>query len=232
MRRSIGWVVAATLVGHGALSMAAAPDLNGGTWQVINPPQRLLTSQGREPPLLPAAKAVYDQNMAAWRAGDHSFDGSAKCLPPGLPRVLSMPGTLGRFEFLQRPEQIVITYEWNRVWRIVGMRERPEFIAPQYAGRSAGHWEGRTLVIDSTDFVDSTLLDDAGLPHSDALHLIERYTPSGDGQRMTLKLLIDDRKTFRATWETTLMLRHDPLGKIQEDDCLERQDTAWAKAKP
>lgn len=232
--KSSRWLLALASIASlafSAVTLAATPDLNGGTWQAIDSPQALRTTQGKEPPLLPAAKAIYLKNIAARKAGDLSFDGTEKCLPPGLPRMLTMPATLGRFEFLQRPEQIVIGYEWNRVWRIVGMKERPEYIAPGYAGRSQGHWEARTLVIDSTDFVETTLLDNAGLPHSDALHVVERYTPSSDGKQMQLRLRIEDPKTFSAPWETTLNLRHDPAGKIQEDDCLERKDIAWGKDK-
>lgn len=226
-----GLVVGIAIMGLVRMAGASTPDFNGGTWEAVNPPQQLLTTDGKPPPLLADARALYDKNRAARTAGQLTFDDTEKCLPPGFPRVLSTPGGLGRFEFLQRPEQIVITYQWNRAWRIVGMRERPEFVAPLYAGRSLGHWEGQTLVVDSVDFVDSTLLDNAGLPHSDQLHLVERYTLVDGGKRMQLRLRIEDPKTFSRSWETLLTLRHDPRGKIQEDECIERKDLTWARAK-
>lgn len=207
---------------------AAAPNLNGGTWQAINPAQTLMTVDGKPPPLLPDAQAVYEKHRAARKAGDASFDTTEHCLPPGLPRVLYMPGY--SFEFLQRPEQIAIHYQWNRLLRLVDMDiPQPDLIAPTYLGQSVGKWQGDTLVVDSIGFIDTTLLDAAGLPHSDALHVIERYTPSSDGKRMTVRITIEDPKTYVKPWEIKLNLKHNPQGQIQEDMCLQRKHINWGK---
>ena len=213
-----------------SVGAAAEPTLNGGTWQAVDPPQALRTVQGKEPPLLPQARAIYQQNIAARKAGKLDFDGTEKCLAPGIPRLLTM--TPGAFEFLQRPEQIVMTYEWNRLVRVIDMNvPQHEPAGPTYAGQSVGRWEGNTLVIDSVGFNDTTLLDNTGLPHSDQLHVIERYTPSADGKGMTARITVEDPKTFSKPWDTTLTFKHDPKGQIREDVCLERKAINWGRQR-
>ena len=88
-----------------AAQAQAAPDLNGGTWMPVKPPAALRTVDGKLPPMLPASRKVYEQHVTQRRSGDLSFDGMERCLPPGLPRLLTQPQP---FEFLQRPEQIVV----------------------------------------------------------------------------------------------------------------------------
>jgi len=209
----------------GASCAFAVPNLNGGTWQVVDPPQALLTESGQQPPLLPAAKGVYEQHLAARRAGDLSFDGTEHCLPPGVPRLLTMPGS---FEFLQRPEQIIIHYQLDRLLRVIDMNvpQRP-LVGPAYLGQSVGVWNGNTLVIDSIGFMDGTLLDNAGLPHGDALHATEKYRFAADGQSMTADVTIDDPEDYAAPWTTELSFRHDTNGSIPEDVCLARKKIHW-----
>lgn len=207
----------------------AAPDLNGGAWRAIDPPQTLRTVDGKEPPLLPAAKARYKQNVRAGSKGDRSFDVTERCLPPGLPRLSYMPGA---FEFLQRPEQIAILYEWGRLVRLVYMDvPQPELIGPAHLGQSVGRWEAGALVVDSIGFTDMTTLDASGLPHSEALHLTERFEMSADGQLMTVEITIDDPGAYSAPWRAMLRFRRDPAAKIREDFCLERQGIHWGKWK-
>lgn len=104
-------------------------------------------------------------------------------------------------------------------------------IGPTYLGQSVGRWQGRTLIVDSIGFMDTTLLDASGLPHSDALHLTEKYTPSRNGEQMTLRITIDNPKTYAQAWETQLELKRNRHNKIREDNCLERKHIEWGKFK-
>lgn len=210
---------------------AAVPDLNGGIWHSVDAPAAIRTSDGRVPPLLPAAQELYDKNQAALRAGDRSFDDSERCLPPGLPRLLFMPGFA--FEFMQRPEQILIAYQWNRLLRFVDMNvPQRSLVGPSYLGQSVGHWDHGTLVIDTIGFTDDTVLDSVGLPHSDALHLTERYTPSVDGNHMSVRFTIDDPKTYTGPWQSgTLHLRRARGVKLAEDVCVDRKSIRWGQLK-
>jgi hypothetical protein len=206
--------------------VAAEPDLNGGTWRVQDPPAALRTRHGAWPPLRPEARKRYEAHRAQRQRGDLSFDGTERCLPPGLPRLLMQPQP---FEFLQRPEQIVMLYQLQRLMRIIDMPPaKLDPIGPTHLGTSIGHWEQGTLWVETAGFNDQTLLDDAGLPHGTQLKVVERYTPSRDGRTLALRLRIEDPEFYTAPWETQLEFRRDPAGEIAEDVCVERKQlTLW-----
>lgn len=203
--------------------MAGTPDLNG-IWKPIDPPSTLRTTDGTLPPLLPADKAVYERHVAARAAGDLSFDTTDKCLPPGTPRILYM----GPFEIVQQPAQVTMLYQWNRLVRTILMNVPHRAVAfPTYEGQSTGKWVHGDLVVDSIGFRDSTTLDAAGLPHSDALHVTETYKPAADGQHMTVLVKVQDPKSYARPWTTRLELQRDPAGGFPEDVCLERKGIHW-----
>ena len=80
---------------------------------------------------------------------------------------------------VHRPNDILVAYEFASASRIVHMGEHQESPIDTWMGWSNGRWDGDTLVVDVTSFVDQTWFDRAGNYHSDALHVVERYTPLG-----------------------------------------------------
>jgi hypothetical protein len=98
----------------------------------------------------------------------------------------------------------------------------PPSQADAWMGHPVGHWEGDTLVIDVTSLIDQTWFDRAGDYHSDALHVIERYTPiSADALRY--EATIEDPKTFSRTWKISMPLyRHlEKNAQLMEFRCVE-----------
>jgi hypothetical protein len=175
----------------------AGPDLTG-VWSIVTPVAQLKTTEGGAPPLKPEAQAVYDGHRAAAAHGDFSFDTMTRCLPPGLPRLMLMREP---FEILQRDKVIYFVHQVNRLPRRVYLDEKlPTDADPHYLGYSVAHWQGDTLVIESAGFEDGTLLDSTGLPHSDALHLTERYELARDGRHLHASFLIEDPATFTHPW--------------------------------
>jgi hypothetical protein len=180
-----------------AAAAQAAPDLTG-VWSIEKPVAQLKTTDGKAPPLKPEAQTVYDAHRAAAARSDFSFDGTTRCLPPGLPRLMLMREP---FEILQRDKVIYFVHQVNRLPRRVYLDEKlPTDADPHYLGYSVARWEGGTLVIESAGFEDGTLLDSAGLPHSDALHLTERYELAKDGRHLHASFLIEDPATFTRPW--------------------------------
>ena len=221
---------AATAASAATGTVARVPDLNGGTWQVAKPVLQLRDLKGARPPLRPEAQALYEQRSAQRRAGRVDFDGTERCLPPGLPRLLSQPQP---FEFLQRPDQIVILYQLQRLVRVIDTSgAAADVVGPTHLGTSVGRWQGGTLVVESSDFTTQGVLDDAGLPHGGQLRVQERYTPSRDGRSLVLRVRIDDPEYYTAPWESELRYRRDPRGEIAEDVCLERQHLTLWKDRP
>jgi hypothetical protein len=186
---------AMSLMSLGAL--AAPPDLSG-VWFISTHVGALKSVEGQPPPLTPEARKVFDAHRAAAAKGDFSFDGTTHCLPPGLPRLLLMREP---FEILQKPKVIYFVHQLNRLPRRVYLDEAlPTDVDPHYLGYSVAKWDGDALVVESNGFDDSTMLDNAGLPHSESLHLTERYALSGDGKHLHLTLTIEDPKTFTKPW--------------------------------
>jgi hypothetical protein len=198
-------------------ALAAPPDLSG-VWFISTQVEAAKTVDGKAPPLTPAAQAVYDAHRAAAAKGDYSFDGVTHCLPPGLPRLMLMREP---FEILQKPKVIYFVHQLNRLPRRAYLDEPlPTDVDPHYLGYSVAKWDGNALVIDTNGFDDSTLLDNAGLPHSDALHLTERYELSADGMRLHLRYTIDDPKTFTQTWSGQAQYAKRPGFELTENVCV------------
>jgi len=89
-------------------------------------------------------------------------------------------------------------------------------------GNSVGHWEGDTLVIDVTGFNDKTALDTVGHPHSDQLHLIEKFRRSGP-TTIAYEVTVDDPKTFVAPWTQSRTIQLKPGLELMEYVCLENE---------
>ncbi|MDB6013752.1 MAG: hypothetical protein JWL65_6002, partial [Gammaproteobacteria bacterium] len=165
----VGALLAALFVTSNAW---ASPDFSG-VWLVNSKVQELKTDKGEIPPLTAESAPVYSAHVAKWRAGDQSFDPTAKCVSAGIPRMLYLPYP---FEIIQRPKRITYLFQWNYWNRHVDMSGRKlEAPYPLAMGESRGYFEGDELVIDTDGFrADNTLLDSAGIPHSEKLHLTER----------------------------------------------------------
>jgi hypothetical protein len=91
-----------------------------------------------------------------------------------------------------------------------------------WMGWSNGHWEGETLVVDVTGFNDQTWFDRAGNYHSDALHVVERYTPRSPDTLM-YEATIEDPNVFQRPWKISMPLyrRVEPNAQIMEYKCAE-----------
>jgi hypothetical protein len=146
-------------------------------------------------------------------------DPTALCLPPGVPR-LSMLGLYPQ-QIVQTPTQIVILYEYMSVYRVIPLNvPHPDDLLPSYMGRAVGRWEGDTLVVDVVGFNDKTWVAGAGTFHSDALHVVERFTRV-DKDQINYEATIEDPNVLIKPWvlRTTMMLREGT--RLEEYVCAE-----------
>jgi hypothetical protein len=197
------------------------PDLRG-VWQPVQAYALLKTREGKPPPLTPAVGEVYRRNLAQRQKGDLSFDGMATlCQPPGSPRAL----TVAPFRILQDNYlgSVVFLSEWNKLRRLikVGGKHNGEEDEVYFMGDAVGAWDGKVLVVDATQFNDKTLLDNA-LPHSEALHVMERIRLI-DGNTLEDAISITDPETFTAPWTTVLRFKRLPSDRpFPIDVCTDR----------
>jgi hypothetical protein len=106
------------------------------------------------------------------------------------------------YQIVQTKEYVAILTEMIHEVRIIPLDGRPHLPSDVrfWLGDSRGHWEGNTLVVDTVGLTDRTVIDEVGMPHSDELHVIERYTRT-DANTLEIVVTIDDPKTFTQKWD-------------------------------
>ena len=125
------------------------------------------------------------------------------------------------FQIVQTAKDILIAYEYAGAMRTIEMTKKPANPADSWMGHSAGHWEGDTLVVDVTGQNDQTWFDRAGDFHSDALHVVERYTPISPDALM-YEATIEDPKVYSRPWKISMPLyrRLEKNAQINEFRCV------------
>ena len=116
----------------------------------------------------------------------------------------------------------MIIHQYAHAVRTIYMDNPTEAPADSWMGWSNGHWEGETLVVDTTGFNDQTWFDRAGNFHSDALHVVERFTAAGP-DHLTYEATIEDPKVFSRPWRMNMPLyrRKEKNAQILEFRCVE-----------
>ena len=170
----------------------------------------LRTSDGSMPPLLPAAAAVLEARIKDADAGDIFANTLTECLPGGIPEMLF--GAPYPIQILETPGQVSMLFEEQNHFRLIflkgGHASDPD---PSYMGDAVGHWEGDTLVVDTIGLNDKTTLDMVGTPHTEALHVVERYHRVAQ-DRLEVTVRIEDPGTFSKPWETKVTYQAAPAG--------------------
>ena len=205
------------------------PDLQG-IWQVVNtaawniedhnaslgvPAGRSVLEGDGIIPYQPWALDKRNENYAS-RA---TLDPENNCLTSGVPRITYMPYP---FQIIQQPDKVNILYEYNHSLRHVYMNGNPHPEGPinWWMGDSRGSWDGDTLAVDVVHFTDQTWFDRAGNFHSEGLHVVERYTPTGPNH-MLYEATIEDPAVFTRPWtmSMTLYRRMEPVPELLEYEC-------------
>ncbi len=195
-----------------AQTPASLQDLSGVWFGDGAGNNRNLLLQPATPLMLPWVKAKFDSKGATTER-DPFLE---YCEPLGVPRVLltNVPQ-----KFVQSSNEIVILYERNHDFREIYLdgRQHPKDVDPTWWGHSIGRWEGNTLIVDTIGFNDRTWLDWSGLPHSEALHLVERYQRL-DQDNMSLDITVNDPKAYTQSFNAKRMFKLKPWD-IGEDIC-------------
>lgn len=165
-------------------------------------------------PYLPDALAKRNQNRAAWPEADPE----TKCYLPGIPRATYMPYP---FQIIQGGGDILFAYEYDSANRVVFMSNHREPPIDTWMGWSNGHWEGDTLVIETTGNNDMTWLDRSGNYHSNKLKVTERFNLI-DENHLQYEATMEDPEVFSRPWTIRMPLyrRIEPNAEILEFKCV------------
>jgi hypothetical protein len=194
---------------------AAAPGPVPSLGAAFSKPPGQGVVEGDEIPYLPAAAAKKKANQANWV----ELDPEVKCYLPGVPRATYLPYP---FQIVQSQKVIMISYEYAGAVRVINMEAPTKAPADSWMGWSNGRWEGETLVVDVTSQNEDTWFDRAGNFHSDALHVVERYTRRS-ADILDYEATIEDPKVFSRPWKISMPLyrRAEKNVRLLEYRCAE-----------
>jgi len=171
-------------------------------------------------PFLPWAIGIYNYNSS----NNSKYDPEGYCLPPGGPRLMATPYPM---EIIQLPEQkrIFMVFEGaTHIWREIYMDGRPhpkgDDLNPTYLGHSVGHWDGDALVVDVVGFNEQTWLDYFGHPHTDQLHVVERFSRPTK-RTLHYEALVDDAGAYTKPFTIRWDIPWNANGELTEYICQE-----------
>ena len=149
-------------------------------------------------------------------------DPTYSCFPPGVPGIyFRVTGDARPMEIINTRGRVLQFFEYDHYVRQIwtdGRAHTPDFPST-WMGESVGKWEGDTLVVDSIGFNDKTVLDAAGHPHSDELHLVERMRRL-DRNTLEVNLTVTDPKAYTKPWGGQLIFVLAPSDwAVMEDIC-------------
>ena len=178
-------------------------------------PPGLGVVEGDEIPYQPWAAARQRENAEHWLDRDPEL----KCFMPGVPRAMYLPYP---FQIIQSTNRVMMLFEFGGAERFIHLDEVEGYPGEAYMGHSVGRWEGESLVVDVSTFTPNTWLDRAGNFHSDALHVVERYTLIRPDV-ISYEATIEDPKVFTRPWTITMPLyrRLEDNARLLEFRCAE-----------
>jgi len=179
-------------------------------------------------PFQPWAKAVYEYRQRTL----FKDDPYNRCIPPGGARHFQ---SAQGFQFIEQPAVqriLLLLGGGDRNWRIIYTDGRPighkDELVQTYYGASTGKWEGDTLVVDTVGFNEKFWFTNGGLPHTEALHLTERFTRP-DLNTLRYQVTVDDPQTYTRAWTGGWTIQWVPDEEIQEYFCEENAESTFIR---
>jgi hypothetical protein len=171
-------------------------------------------------PFQPWAKAVSDDRRA------NAMEPHTRCKPSGGPRQFATPYGVDIVEIPELQRVYIMDVGGPHTFRVIhlDLKEHPKDLAPTYYGHSIGRWEGDTLVVDTVGFNERMWIDRGQAPHTEKLHLTEKFTRT-DMNSMTYELTVDDPGAYTASWSRTSQMRFSANSELFEFIC---QDNNFA----
>jgi hypothetical protein len=184
------------------------------------------------PNLKPWVKEVMKKDNAEVLDGKIAFTPSQSCVPAGVPGFLALGGNNNPYWFLQTPKEVVIMRaadsQVRRVYLDIPHSPNPK---PSWYGESVGHYEGDTLVIDTIGLNSKTFVDAYRTPHTEKLHVVERWRVVDNGQAMEATFMVDDPDAFYEPWSAMRRFRR-VTQQFAEDICAENNQIMFDYKMP
>ena len=189
---------------------------------VVDPPD------GRVP-VKPEAEERRDFNLAHNADSYEYMSTWDRCITRGIPGAMFPAGYNNAYEIVQLPGFVIIHYEMIHNVRVIPIDGRPHLPANirQWDGDPRGHWEGNTLVVDTTNFNGKGWISTSaaggrikGIGESEQLHLVERFTRT-DANTIRYEVTVDDPNVYTRPWKVSIPMVRDADYQIFEYACHE-----------
>jgi hypothetical protein len=189
---------------------------------VVDPPD------GRVP-LTPAAEAKRDYNLAHNSDSYEYMSVWDRCITRGVPAGMFPAGYNNAYQIVQTPGYVVVLHEMIHEAQIIPLDGRPHLPQNlrQWNGDSVGHWEGNTLVVDTINYNGKGMIGTSaatgrikGIPQSQALHVVERYTRV-DADTINYEVTIADPANYAKPWKVAIPLNRETDYQLYEYACHE-----------
>jgi len=207
-----------------AIDRPAAFDLSG-VWQFRGEEEYRANYGSFEfkpkPKLTAKAQAYLDQYIEASEKGERFGDPTALCYPPGMPRFMTRYGSL---MMIQHPTAIFMVSRLNNDYRVIFLDGRDRLpdnaVDRNWHGESLGHWEGDTLVVETTGFIGENHLIQAGIQAGTQLKIVERYRMINDGNTLAIEFTFTDPEHWEGEWKHVKFRDRVLRSDVREANCI------------
>jgi hypothetical protein len=166
----------------------------------VNPVQSFRFGDLSNPNLKQWAKEIIKKDNDEIDAGKIQFTPNSSCVPAGVPLFMLLPGP---FYLLQTPTKVVMLEEQTQKARHIFLNvPHSANVKPSWYGESVGHYEGDTLVVDTIGLNTRTMVDTFRTPHTEKLHVVERWHLIDGGNMLEVNITVDDPDTYYWPWQT------------------------------
>ena len=223
---TVGWIADSNLFTSPAggpgpvMSDPDYPRITNAEAAATGKPPSFPIADVNSPILQPWAKAAVRERNAAILSGKPGYPRSVSCWPMGVPGVLL--NIVQPVYFVQTRKEVLLLWQMERGVRHIYMNvphsANPK---PSWFGESVGHYEGVTLVVDTIGLNDKTFVDDFRTPHTEKLHVIERFRMIEGGKTLEVNVRVEDPGTFNAPWNARQRYRRVEDASLMERVCAE-----------
>jgi hypothetical protein len=177
------------------------------------------------PNIKPWAKQIMKRENDKALSGGMPYSARASCMPMGVPAF--MMNAVEPIHFMQTPKQVTMVFSGDaQVRRVYLDVPHSANVKPSWYGESVGHYEGDTLVVDTIGLNDKTFIDNFRTPHTEKLHVVERYRLIDGGKTLEVIFRIEDPDTFYQPWSAIGRLRRVQV-PMYEAACAENNQNLF-----
>jgi hypothetical protein len=172
------------------------------------------------PILLPWTREALREANRRVQSGKVASIPKERCWPVGVPGFLLLPAT--PVYFIQTPKQVVMIWMQDHQVRHVylDVPHSPD-LKPSWFGESVGHYDGDALVVDTVGISTRTFVDNYLTPHTDQLHVTERFHIVDEGKTLEVNVRVEDPGAFATPWNAIQRYRRVDQGPMMELACAE-----------